>query len=193
MPLDAAASFQHCQERQLIAARDYGEVERLVHDMEPSSVAGYRFSQLRLSLLHLLAEVRSGWWSYETQRVAVARIVRWLVTQRGCDVDALNKAGETPLWLAVSRQSEHMVRALIAAKACVNPSPPPDPWGRSFLHRTRKRSLFDLWPDRPIVLLLMDAGCVGYLHHDSLGLCAKWMAKRAELLGSVYERKAWQP
>ena len=48
------------------------------------------------------------------------RIAQVLLRQPGVDLDARNKAGETPLMLAVLRGQVALVKSLIAAKAAIN-------------------------------------------------------------------------
>ena len=57
---------------------------------------------------------------HEAVAVPAPRIAQVLLRQPGVDLDARNKAGETPLMLAALRGQVELAKALIAAKAAIN-------------------------------------------------------------------------
>jgi hypothetical protein len=182
--------------RQLIKARDWLEVERILHALPAEQVATYRFSSVRLTFLHLLAEWKEYEYVLRASKQAVERIARWLIRERGCEVDALDLYDMTPLWTAVHNHNAGVVRALLAAKANANHAKPVRVKPPRRYLTCRQQYRYRDWPQRisihpgcpaRITALLLDSGNT---QKPRKGVKAEawwkgWRKDRARLLSKV--------
>lgn len=98
---------------QLISAAERGDLEELRRELAAGALVDIR--DLRSGWTPLLAAAASVQANEETLRLLLA----WLLTA-GCNPNATNSSGQTPLMLAVQVGAADTVRLLLAAGASID-------------------------------------------------------------------------